>query len=64
MNRGDRADLDVIYESGVSAQLPFRKEATGWKFDLSHPVAPSLRNLEDTCLFQQAYNVGRTLGQP
>jgi len=56
---GDRADVDVVYTSGVSAQLRFRKEATGWKFDLSHHVGPSVRILGDSCLIKRAHMAGK-----
>jgi len=51
-----RADVNVVYENGISAQLRFRKEDGGWKFDLSHHLEPATRILGDTYLIQQAYS--------
>jgi DNA-binding beta-propeller fold protein YncE len=51
----DRADLNVINANGISAQFRFRKEPSGWKFDLSHHLAPAVRILGDTYLIEQAF---------
>lgn len=52
---GDRAELDAVYENGISARFRFRKEAGGWKFDLSHHLAPSVRILDDTYVIKKAF---------
>ncbi len=52
----DRADLEVMYENGISARFRFRKEPEGWKFDLSHHLAPATRILGDTYVIKQAHD--------
>jgi DNA-binding beta-propeller fold protein YncE len=55
----DRAEVEAVYEDGVAARLHFCRQSHGWKFDLSHHLAPATRILGDTYLIQQAYSLFR-----
>jgi len=49
----ERALVEVVYEDGLSAELHFRREPDGWKFDLSHHLRPAVRILGDTFRVKQ-----------
>jgi hypothetical protein len=60
----DRGELNVIYENGMSAQFRFVKEASGWKFDLSHHLGPATRLLGDTLVIKQAHSTFKAMARP
>jgi len=58
---GDQARVDVIYTTGISAQLRFRREGAGWVFDFSHHVSPTVRIMGDAGLIQETYGTARAI---
>ena len=52
---GDRALVEAVYKDGLSAELHFRREPDGWKFDLSHHIGPAVRILGDTFRVKQEH---------
>ena len=58
---GDQAEVEVVYRDGVRAGLGFRREAEGWKFDLSRDLGPTVRILGDTCLIKETFEASKAL---